>query len=69
MPSKSGRRASGSRRLPWPAVVVVAAVALLGAITLVQWVVAAFAGLIKVILLVVVVAALATWIVAAKARR
>ena len=57
------------RKLSFPAVIVLGALALLGAVTLVQWALAAFLGLIRVAILIVVVISVAAWVVSAKAGR
>ncbi len=63
--SKSGR-ASG---LPLPALVVVAALAVFGMITLVQWLVGSLAGILKFGLFVLIVVAIAGWVVSIKGKR
>ena len=55
--------------LPFPAVVVIAALAGFGVITLVSWLVGALAGILQYGLFFVIVAALAAWAVSAKGRR
>lgn len=55
--------------LPLSGKVVIAALAILGAITLVQWALAAFLGLVRLVLLVVVVLGVAAWVVSAKGAR
>ena len=57
------------RKVPFPAVIVLGALAILGAITLVQWALAAFLGLIRVAILIVIVIAVGAWVVSAKANR
>lgn len=48
---------------------VIGALAIFGAVMLVQWVIAALLGIIKFALVVVVVVAVAVWIVGAKGSR
>ena len=50
------------RRLPWPALLVVGALAVVGAITIVQWVLAVFAWLITLVMMVAVLVGLAFWV-------
>ncbi len=57
------------RTLPFPAVVVIAALAVFGAVTAVQWVLASILGLIKFALVIVVAIAAAGWVISAKANR
>ena len=52
-----------------PALVVMGALAVVGAVTLVQWAVAVFAWLISFAMLMVVLLGLAGWVVTAKRRR
>ncbi len=56
-------------RLPRPAMVVVAALAAFGAVTLVQWVFVSIIGLVKLVLTIVVLLGIAGWVVSAKANR
>lgn len=65
--SRSGRPARGP--MPFPAVIVLGALAILGAITLVQWALSALLGLIRFAILIVVVVAVGAWVVSAKANR
>ena len=46
--------------LPWLAIIIVGALAVLGAITLVQWVIGAVLGVIKLLIFAVVVIAVGT---------
>lgn len=55
--------------MPFPAVIVLGALAILGAITLVQWALAAVLGLIRIAILIVIVVAVGAWVVSAKANR
>lgn len=52
-----------------PAVIIVGALAVLGAITLVQWALSAVLGLIRFAILVVIVVAVGAWVVSVKANR
>lgn len=56
-------------RMPFPAVVVIAALAVFGAVTLVQWVVGSLAGILKFGLFVVIIVAVGSWVVSAKGSR
>lgn len=55
--------------LSLPARVAIGAVAVFGAITIVQWVIGALLGIVKFVLVVVVVIAVAVWVVGAKGSR
>ena len=55
--------------LPWTAIVILGGLAILGAITLVQWVIGAVLGLIKLLILAVVVIAVGSLILGFLARR
>ncbi len=63
--SKSSK-ASG---LPFPAVVVIAALAVFGVITIVQWLVGSLAGILKFGLFVLIVVAIAGWVINVKGKR
>ncbi len=64
------RNTKPSRRgLPFPAVVVIGALAIFGAITAVQWVLGSLLGLVKFGLVLVIIVGVAGWIVSAKGRR
>ena len=62
-------QAPSRTRLPWPAVAVVGALAVIGVVTLVQWVIAIFAWLITLLMMVVVMVGLGYWLVAELRRR
>jgi len=55
--------------LPFPALIVVAALAVFGMITLVQWLVGSLAGILKFGLFVLIVVAIAGWVVSIKGKR
>jgi len=57
------------RRISAPAVIVIGGLAVFGAVTLVQWVLASIIGLVKLIVAVVVLLGIAGWVVSAKANR
>ncbi len=65
--SAQNPRRSGS--LPFPAIVVIAALAVFGAVTAVQWVLASLIGIIKFGLVLVVIVAAVGWVISAKANR
>ena len=67
--AESAKNPQKSDRLPFPAVVLVAALAIFGAVTAVQWVLASLIGIIKFVLVLVVVVAAAGWVISAKANR
>lgn len=56
-------------RMSFPAVVVIAALAVFDAVTLVQWVVGSLAGILKFGLFVVIIVAVGSWVVSAKGKR
>lgn len=56
-------------RLPFPAVVVIAALAVFGGITLVQWLVGSLADILKFGLFLVIIVAIGSWVVSAKGKR
>ena len=56
-------------RLSTPARIVVGALAIFGAVTLVQWVLTSLLSIVKFGLLVVVIIGVAAWVVSAKASR
>ena len=55
--------------MPFPAVVVIAALAVFGAVVLIQWVVGALAGILKFGLFLVIILAVGSWVVSAKGKR
>ncbi len=52
-----------------PAVIVIGGLAVFGAVTLVQWLLASILGLVKLIVAVVVLLGIAGWVVSTKANR
>ena len=69
MSTDSRERAEKTGRLPWPALLVLVALAVVGAVTLVQWVVAVFAWLVMFAMLMLVLVGLAFWVATEKRRR
>ena len=69
MASEVRRGTEKLNRLPWPALVIVGALAVVGAIAMVQWVLAIFAWLITLVMLVVVMVGLAFWVAAERRHR
>lgn len=55
--------------MPLPAVVVIAALAVFGVITIVQWLVGSLAGILKFGLFVLIVVAIAGWVINVKGKR
>jgi hypothetical protein len=55
--------------LPLPAVIVIGALAIFGAITAVQWALGAVVGVVKFGLVILIVFSVGAWIVSAKGRR
>lgn len=62
-------KSSNASRLPFPAVVVIAALAVFGVITIVQWLVGSLAGILKFGLFVLIVVAIAGWVINVKGKR
>lgn len=62
-------RSTEADRMPFPAVVVIAALAVFGAVVLIQWVVGALAGILKFGLFLVIILAVGSWVVSAKGKR
>ena len=69
MPSDVKPRAERSRGPSLPTLVVMGALSVVGAVTLVQWAIAVFAWLITFAMLMVVLFGLAGWVVREKRRR
>ena len=67
--SSGNKPKQANRQLPWPLVLIVASMVLLGAITLLQWVLNTFATVLKVSLMIVVMVALTSWVYSAVTRR
>lgn len=67
--SRNMSKSSSASGLPFPALVVVAALAVFGVITLVQWLVGSLAGILKFGLFVLIVVAIAGWVVSIKGKR
>lgn len=65
----SGEDPQNLNGLPFPAIVLIAALAIFGAVTAVQWVLASLIGIIKFGLVLVVVIAAIGWVISAKANR
>lgn len=63
------KQAPQRRGLPRPARVLIGALAVFGTITLVQWIIVSLLGIIKLALLVVVIVAVAGWIINTKSAR
>lgn len=65
------RRQTSPRRngIPMPARIVVGALAVFGAVSLLQWVLTSILSIVKFGLLVVVVVGVAAWVVSAKGSR
>ncbi len=55
--------------LSFPAVVIIAALAIFGAVTLIGWLLGAIVGFLRFGLFIVIVLAIAAWVVNAKGRR
>ena len=56
-------------RLPWPGQIVLGALTVVGAVTVVRWVVSIFAVLITLLMILVVLVALAFWVLSGRLRR
>ena len=62
-------KSAKASRLPFPAVVLIAALAVFGGITLTQWLVGSLAGILKFVLFAVIIVAIGGWVVSAKGNR
>ena len=67
--AKDMSKSSKASGLPFPAVVVIAALAVFGVITMVQWLVGSLAGILKFGLFVLIVVAIAGWVINVKGKR
>ncbi len=67
--AKNMSKSSKASGLPLPAVVVIAALAVFGVITIVQWLVGSLAGILKFGLFVLIVVAMAGWVINVKGKR
>ncbi len=67
--AKDMSKSSKASGLPFPAVVVIAALAVFGVITIVQWLVGSLAGILKFGLFVLIVVAMAGWVINVKGKR
>ncbi len=67
--AKDMSKSSKASGLPFPAVVVIAALAVFGVITMVQWLVGSLAGILKFGLFVLIVVAMAGWVINVKGKR
>ena len=67
--SRNMSKSSKASGLPFPAVVVIAALAVFGVITIVQWLVSSLTGILKFGLFVLIVVAMAGWVVNVKGKR
>ena len=56
-------------RLPGPALLILGALAVVGAVTLVKWIVTIFAWLITLLMILVVFGGLAFWVLTGRLRR
>lgn len=66
---EAGRAVERRGRWPWPAVVIVAGLAVVGAVTMAQRILAIFSWLITLLMIIVVMVALAAWLVSERRRR
>ncbi len=55
-------------RLPWPARLIVGALAVVGAVTVVKWIVTIFAWLITLLMILVVFVGLVFWVLTGRRR-
>ncbi len=65
----ANRRQTTSSRLPSPWLIIVAALVLLGAITLLQWALNLVGAFLRVSLVIVIIVVLVSWIYSTVARR
>ena len=56
-------------RLPWPGQLIVGALAVVGAVTVVKWIVTIFAWLVTLLMILVVFVGLVFWVLTGRHRR
>ena len=69
MEKETGGAVERVGRLPWPAQLILGALAVVGAVTVVKWVVTIFAWLVTLLMILVVFAGLAFWVLTGRDRR
>ena len=69
MEKETGGAVERLGRLPWPAQLIVGALTVVGAVTVVKWIVTIFAWLITLLMIVVVFVGLVFWVLTSRHRR
>lgn len=69
MEKETGRAVERLGRLPWPAQLIVGALTVVGAVTVVKWVVSIFAWLVTLLMIVVIFVGLIFWVLTGRHRR
>ena len=69
MEKQAGGAVERLGRLPWPAQLIVGALAVVGAVTVVKWIVTIFAWLVTLLMILVIFAGLVFWILTGRHRR
>ena len=69
MEKETGRAVERLGRLPWPAQLIVGALTVVGAVTVVKWVVGIFAWLVTLLMILVVFVGLILWILTGRQHR
>ena len=69
MEKETGRAVERLGRLPWPAQLIVGALTVVGAVTVVKWIVSIFAWLVTLLMILVIFVGLIFWILTGRHRR
>ena len=69
MEKQTGRAVERLGRLPWPGQLIVGALTVVGAVTVVKWIVSIFAWLVTLLAILVVFVGLIFWILTGRNRR
>ena len=69
MEKETGGAVERLGRLPWPAQLILGALTVVGAFTVVKWIVSIFAVLITLLMILVVLVGLAFWVLSGRLRR
>ncbi len=67
--NEAGRAAERLGRLPWPAQIIAAALTVVGAVTVVKWIVGIIAWLLTALMIVAVFVGLVLWVLTGRRRR
>ena len=69
MEKETGGAVERLGRLPWPAQLILGALTVVGAVTVVKWIVTILAWLITLLMILVVFGGLAVWVLTGRQRR